>query len=442
MRDLPSDWTTSTIANCLAPSVSGSSRKIQKRNYLPIGRYPVVDQGQGLIAGWTGDEAALIDQDLPVIVFGDHTKALKYVDFRFARGADGTQILKPKSHIHPRFFYYACQNIDLESRGYNRHFSALKECVIPLPPENEQASIAIILGRVETLLDAETRLRESLRQLKQATIEHLFTRGLRGEAQKETEAGLVPESWRAVPLEPSLKRAQYGLSVKGRASGRYPILRMNCQVDGQVVFRDLQHVDLDTPTFEAFRLDDGDLLFNRTNSYELVGRTAIFRSDRDAVFASYLIRLTLDTDVFVPEFVNYFLGRESAQAELKKLASRGVSQANISASKLKGFTVPWAPLDEQREIVEIIQAIDRKIDLHRRKRDLLGELFRSLLHKLMTGEVRVGDLDLPTDVAEAADHFGAVNKLVDDGCGSGITSRSDAEAGRGAPAGRAPAERD
>lgn len=276
---------------------------------------------------------------------------------------------------------------------------AVLELLVPAPPREEQDRIASALFVLQESLRLEERIIDTTTILKEATLNVVFTHGLRGEAQKDTEVGPIPESWRAIPLGPSLKRAQYGLSVKGQGSGQYPILRMNCQIDGRVAFRDLQHVDLDPRTFEAFRLDHGDLLFNRTNSYELVGRTAIFRSDRDAVFASYLIRLTLDTDVFVPEFVNYFLGRESAQAELKKLASRGVSQANISASKLKGFIVPWAPMDEQREVVEIIQAIERKIDLHRRKRDLLADLFRSLLHKLMTGEVRVADLDMPPDLA-------------------------------------------
>ena len=230
--------------------------------------------------------------------------------------------------------------------------------------------------------------------MKASSLNRLFTRGLRGEAQKETEIGPVPESWEVVNLGTFLKAAQYGLSVKGHTAGRYPILRMNCQIDGRVEFRDLQYVDVDDAFFEAFKLCDGDLLFNRTNSYELVGRTAIFRSQQDAVFASYLIKLRLDEEAFIPEFLNYHFGRDSTQSDLKKLASRGVSQANISASKLKEFSVPKPGIDEQREIVAILEAVDRKIDLHRRKKAVLEDLFKSLLHKLMTGEIRVGDLDL------------------------------------------------
>jgi len=85
----------------------------------------------------------------------------------------------------------------------------------------------------------------------------------------------------------------------------------------------------------------------------------------------------------------------ATQAEIKKLASRAVGQANINASKLRTVQFPLPPtLDEQREMVSILDAIDRKIDLHKRKRTVLDGLFKSLLHKLMTGEIRVADLDL------------------------------------------------
>src|SRR5580704_16334507 len=100
-------------------------------------------------------------------------------------------------------------------------------------------------------------------------MRELFTRGLRGESQKETEIGPVPESWSVAPIGRFTKLSQYGLSIRGNATGRYPILRMNCQQDGRVVLRDLQYIDLDHATAQSFRVSRDDLLFNRTNSYEL-----------------------------------------------------------------------------------------------------------------------------------------------------------------------------
>jgi type I restriction enzyme S subunit len=205
----------------------------------------------------------------------------------------------------------------------------------------------------------------------------------------------VPESWDVAAISDVSLSTQYGLSVRGQASGAYPILRMNCQEDGAVHYRNLQFVDLDEATYEAFRLMPGDLLFNRTNSIELVGRMAIIDDDRPAVFASYLVRLTVDEARCVPRFLNYFMNWPATQSEIKKLASRAVGQANINASKLRTVQFPLPPtLAEQREIVAILDAIDQKINLHKRKRAVLDELFKALLHKLMTGEIRVADLDL------------------------------------------------
>ncbi len=386
------EWSTATVANCLERLNLSKIPKVLARDYQPSGAYPIVDQGQGLIAGWTDDDSGLISTNLPVVVFGDHTRTFKYVDFPFVRGADGTQLLKPRPDIDPLFFYYACRAVDLPSRGYNRHFTILKEKEIPTPYLEEQQGIAQVLKSIESTLLLEDEQLEVCAKMKRAAMQRLFTRGLRGEAQKETEIGLVPEGWGFCPIGELAHQIQYGLSIRGAESGTYPILRMNCQHDGKVIFRDLQYVDIDDETADTYRVKPNDLLFNRTNSYELVGRTAIVEQSANAVFASYLVRVAVDENRLHPQFLNYFLNWDSAQAELKKLASRGVSQANISAGKLRGFPVPAPSLVEQQEIVAILDAIDRKIDLHRRKRAVLEELFRALLHGLMTGEIRAGEL--------------------------------------------------
>ena len=388
------DWSQTTVENCLEPLALQKMPKILSRDYKSTGSFPIVDQGQNLIAGWTDDDGGLISTSLPIVVFGDHTRAFKYVDFPFVRGADGTQVLKPKPGIDPLFFYYACKAIDLPSRGYNRHFRVLKEKEIPTPPLHEQRSIAHALRRVDDATSIQDEQIRTLTDLKRATMRTLFTRGLRGEAQKETETGPVPESWETTAIDDVAVTTQYGLSVRGRTSGTYPILRMNCQEDGKVHYRDLQFVDLDSESYGRFRVKPGDLLFNRTNSIDLVGRMAIVEDDRPAVFASYLVRLVIDANRCIPEFLNYFMNWPRTQEEIKGLASRAVGQANINATKLRTILFPLPAIDEQRNIVTVLDAIDRKIDLHGRKRAVLKELFKALLHKLMTGEVRVGTLSL------------------------------------------------
>ena len=311
--------------------------------------------------------------------------------------------LRPRTERHDRrllFFYllhpdvrgFVAERMEGTTGRQRIPEDVLLDLRLPEFESEEQAAVADSLEMVQQLMEVESRSIQTATDLKRAAMQTLFTRGLRCEAQKETEIGPVPESWELRPIGEFARQLQYGLSVRGAESGRYPILRMNCQQDGRVLFRELQYVDVDCETATTYRLNPNDLLFNRTNSYELVGRTAIVEQKTDAVFASYLVRVSVDETRLCPQFLNYFLNWDSAQSELKKLASRGVSQANISAGKLRGFEVPVPSLDEQRGIVDVFDAIDRKIDLHRRKRAVLEELFKALLHKLMTGEIRVGEL--------------------------------------------------
>lgn len=261
----------------------------------------------------------------------------------------------------------------------------------PVPPPTEQRAIAHVLFEMEWRWLLEYRRAEALQKLKTATMAKLFREGLRGEPLRETDIGLLPGSWERVPLGSLLHVAQYGLSVRGQRSGTVPILRMNCQHDGEVVFRDLQFVDhLDAETLERYRLAEGDLLFNRTNSFELVGRTALFSGDRAAVFASYLVRLRADRTRIDPRFLNFFLGLKSTQERLKGFATRGVSQSNISASKLKNLLIPVPPLAEQHGIASTISAIQRACRHGEARAAELDSLFATTLSALMSGRTRVG----------------------------------------------------
>jgi type I restriction enzyme S subunit len=133
----------------------------------------------------------------------------------------------------------------------------------------------------------------------------------------------------------------------------------------------------------------GDILFNRTNSLELVGKTSLFDVEGDFVFASYLIRVETDISSLLPEYLNYYLNLEGTQIRLKALATRGVSQSNISATKLKAFGVPLPSLFEQEEIASLLADTDLKLAAEEDRRAALSDVFTSTLHQLMTGQIRL-----------------------------------------------------
>ncbi len=135
-------------------------------------------------------------------------------------------------------------------------------------------------------------------------------------------------------------------------------------------------------------------MFNRTNSLDLVGRTAIFDIEGEFVFASYLIRLRTDKKKLNPFFLNCYFNTDEIQARLKSIATRAVSQSNISATRLRGFPVPTPRLEEQNDIVTHATTLDRKLAVHRSKLEQLQDLFRTLLDELMTAKIRVHELKL------------------------------------------------
>jgi len=272
--------------------------------------------------------------------------------------------------------------------------NVIRNLTVSVPPLIEQRKIAAVLNLVQQAIEQQERLIDLTTELIKTLMHKLFKEGLYGELQKETEIGLVPESWCVDSMKSFISNSKYGLSQKGQDSGPIPILRMTNQVGGYIDTHNLQYVDIPNDVLEKYRVCRGDLLFNRTNSFELVGRTALFDINGDFVFASYLIRITVDVQQMIPEFINFYLNWDETQQRLKSIATRSVSQSNISASRLGKFLVTIPPMDEQLTLVNIFQTLDDKRNLHLRKRSLLIDLFQTLLHQLMTAQIRVNDLDL------------------------------------------------
>lgn len=261
---------------------------------------------------------------------------------------------------------------------------------IGLPSYQEQQRIARALGTAEIALRSSERVLSSTRSFTQSLMTHLFTFGPISPAQAgtartiESAAGLIPEHWSVEPISAGLRNAQYGLSQRGEATGRIPMFRMNSIRGGRMRLDDLQHVDIDDGTLDKFRLRPGDVLFNRTNSYDLVGKTALFEHPGQFVFASYLVRLQTEPSKLTPEFLNYYLNWDVAQLRMRALASRGVSQSNINATKLKAFEIPFPPLDEQRSIVRMLDAVEVKARAEDQRRNASRRLFSSLQAVLTT----------------------------------------------------------
>jgi restriction endonuclease S subunit len=134
--------------------------KVQKSEFLERGKYPIVDQSENFIAGYWNDASAVFHLSKPVVLFGDHTRALKYVDFDFVLGADGVKILQPDDRCVPRFFHLALLNADIPELGYSRHFKELVRVSIPIPPLEAQRQIVAEIEAERALVEANRKLVE------------------------------------------------------------------------------------------------------------------------------------------------------------------------------------------------------------------------------------------------------------------------------------------
>ena len=291
----------------------------------------------------------------------------------------------------------------LSSGAVNRRRSIQKDgflsIEVSIPPLEERRAISAALACAIRSVAASSTTVGAVRDLRASLRRHLFTYGavrldeVDQVVTKDTGIGQMPEGWTIGPLSDYTALVQYGLSLRGSETGPHLMLRMNSLQDGRILTTGapggVQFVDLDRDQLAKFRLETGDILFNRTNSLALVGKTALFEGDEDTVFASYLVRVRTDRTRLDPHYVNHYLNDAATQSRLKRLASRGVSQSNINASKLRALEIPVPPMAEQLEIVSHLQGVDALLRAEEARMAAAQSALDSLLRSLTTGSVRL-----------------------------------------------------
>ena len=220
-------------------------------------------------------------------------------------------------------------------------------------------------------------------------MQRLLTKGIGHTKFKKSDIGQIPEKWAVCSLGDVLDICQYGLSLILSERGHYPIFRMNNIENGYMVTNKMKFIDLDRETFEHYRLEKGDLLFNRTNSADLVGKIGLFLLDGEYTFASYLIRLRPKTEIMNSHFLNFYLNTQFMQDKLRNVATPGVSQVNINAVNLKSVSIPVPIMEEQERIVSTLKSLDKRKQSEINLKVMLSNLKKGLMQKLMTGKLRV-----------------------------------------------------
>lgn len=358
---VPENWRWVRLLDTF-DNLTDSKRKIQQKSYLEYGNIAVVDQGQEIVGGYTNDERISFTGNLPVIVFGDHTRCIKYVDFPFAQGADGVKVLAPRKCYYPKAFYYALINVDIPNMGYRRHYPLFKNYYIPLPPLAEQQRIVDRIERLFAKLDEAHEKAQAVvdgfENRKAAILHKAFTGELIGLSPNNiTTLSKVIDSIRIGPFGSALHKEDYII-------GGVPIINPKHISNQQIISEDCVTItEAKACELCSYRLKIGDIVMGRRGE---MGRSAPVTSNEEGWLCgtgSLIIRLKQGYNA------SFYSQIIASQSSIKYLEENcvGSTMKNLNEKVVKGLPVPDFTISEQTEIVRILDAL---LDKERRARDL------------------------------------------------------------------------
>lgn len=285
-------------------------------------------------------------------------------------------VLKPKDMLNVDYLCYSIMFYDVSKliSGTTRaklNQAAVRKMGIPLPPLDIQKHIADTLDKTQEIIDGHKKQLEELDNLIKATFYDMFGDPVTNE-----------KGWKLAKIKDLAKKIQYGTSEKATTEIlEYAILRMNnITYNGEWDFGDLKYINLSSADKEKYLVHKGEMLFNRTNSKELVGKSAAYRNEYPMAYAGYLVKLTPNGRTN-SEFISAFLNSKYGKALLKSMAKNIIGMANINAKELGNIKIYVPPLDLQNKFAQIVTNIEQQKSLVRQSITESQNLFNGLMSK-------------------------------------------------------------
>ncbi len=356
------------------------TKKIPRKQFLTDGAYPIISQESDFINGYWDNSEDVFSVDSPVVIFGDHTKIIKHIDFDFVLGADGVKILKPIETLSSKFFAYFLNAAPVADLGYARHYRLLKEITVPVPPREEQKRIVAILD--EAFADIEQVRAKTEQNLKNAR--ELFESYLQ---QVFSQQG---EGWVESELFDHVKFIDYrGKTPKKTEDGLRLITAKNVRMGF------LKHEPAEFVAPESYDEwmtrgipQKGDVLFTTEAP---LANVAQLDTDEKVVFAQRIITMQPDRSVINNDFLKYLLLSPPTQKKIHEKGT-GATATGIKASLLKKIPIEYPRcINEQIEHVEIFDSLKESVNqlegIYQNKLQALDELKKSILQKAFSGEL-------------------------------------------------------
>ena len=371
-------WQVKSFEECIEPVTY--TRKIQRKDFLADGDFPVVSQESEFVNGYWNEEVDLFRVNSPVVIFGDHTQVMKYVDFDFVLGADGVKILEPSSFLVPKFFFYQLHTANLDSLGYARHYKLLKDLQIAYPSVAEQKRIVAILdeafdGVATANANAEKNLQNAA-AIFESRLEVLFKQ--HGQGWQNRQLSTICRD---------ITVGHVGSMAKEYKQSGIPFLRSQNIRPFEVSLDNVVFIDA---AFHAAlaksRLQPGDVAIVRTG---YPGTAAVVPPDLPDSNCSDLVIVRPGPEInshYLAAFFNSAFGKAMV---LGKIVGAAQKHFNVTAAKEVVLHLP--PIKEQGKIVQQVDELraetQRLESLYQQKLAALDELKKSLLHEAFTGKL-------------------------------------------------------
>ena len=316
---------------------------------------------------------------------------------------DGWLAITPSSAFIKEYLYYALlasewyfDRVAVGTAVRNLNSDRVAATPVPLPPLPEQQRI---VDRIESLFAKLDEAKEKAQAVvdgfedrKAAILHKAFTGELT--AEWRVEHGINLNSWSNRSIDSICYSLKYGTAKKSEKAGSVVVLRMGNLQEGEIDWTDLAFTT-DADDIEKYHLDPNDVLFNRTNSAALVGKTSIYRGEYPAIYAGYLIKLDYNHDIIVGDFLNYALNTKDAKKYCNSVKTDGVNQSNINAKKIGAYFIPVPSMAEQEAIVLILQRLLSKEEQAKATAeqviDQIDTMKKAILARAFRGELGTND---------------------------------------------------
>ena len=287
------------------------------------------------------------------------------------------KVVFDKLDINKQYFVFAVR-YNLKEMEKQTHGATMKHItkkdfdniLIPFPDLRIQSKIAATLDKLQSIITHRRTQLEKLDLLVKARFVEMFG-----------EPILNEKGWNMVTIGDIVTEVKYGTSKPAVEGGKYPYLRMNnLTYDGHLDLTNLKMIDIPDSEIEKCIVHRGDVLFNRTNSIELVGKTCVFDKDEDMVIAGYIIRVRLKS-IMLPIVLSYFMNTDALKKKLRNMAKGAVNQANINAQEFKSINIYLPPIELQTQFADFVKQVDKSRVAVQKELDKAQMLFDSLMQE-------------------------------------------------------------